>query len=150
MIKGIGHTGLVVANIEKEVAFYRDVIGLTIVQEKNIVAPENGGHTAIPSVHRKLVFMGHPNSEHMLELVCYIDPPSPSGQPLDRHQINSIHISFNVSGLEKLYKDFLTKGVKFLTPPKLTHRKEGGQARICYAQDPEGNWLEFIEEITDA
>jgi extradiol dioxygenase family protein len=48
-----------------------------------------------------------------------------------------------------VYKELLSKGVKFLTEPKVINRKEGGSVCICYAQDPEGNWLEFLEEIED-
>jgi len=34
---------------------------------------------------------------------------------------------------------------RFLTPPKVVNRPESAPVCLCYAQDPEGNWLEFKE-----
>ena len=76
MIEKISHTGLVVQDIERPVAFYRDLIGLTVIREKETIAPPTGDYTAIPNVHRKLVVLGKPSCDHLLELVYYINPPS--------------------------------------------------------------------------
>ena len=149
MITGLNHTGLVVQDIEKQVAFYRDVIGLRVVRDKEVVAPETGDHTGFPDVHRRLVFLGSDNGEHMLELIYYFNPPSPVGHQLEHHQVNSVHICFNVNNLDDIYIDLSEKGVRFFTPPKVINRPVGGRVGICYAQDPEGNWLEFIEEFNE-
>jgi catechol 2,3-dioxygenase-like lactoylglutathione lyase family enzyme len=42
MIGRIVHTGLVVQNIGKMAAFYRDLIGLTVIREKEAIAPLTG------------------------------------------------------------------------------------------------------------
>ncbi|RMF84437.1 MAG: VOC family protein [Nitrospinota bacterium] len=145
MISGFNHTGLVVRDMEKAVAFYRDVLGLQVMQEIDSKAPPEGDHTGIPGAHRKLVFLGKPGGEHRLELVYYAEPPSPAGTPLDRHLTGSSHLCFDVEDLEQVYQNLSRQGVRFLTPPKFRHTPDGGRVGICYAQDPEGNWLEFIE-----
>ena len=38
MIKGMHHTGLVVRDLEKAVEFYRDVIGLKVIEERERIA----------------------------------------------------------------------------------------------------------------
>lgn len=149
MIKGISHTGLVVQDIDKQVTFYRDVIGLKIIDEKEIIAPQTGDNTNIPDVRRKLVFLRNAVGKHSLELIYYIEPPSPTGSPLDRHQVNAMHLCFEIENLQAAYKEFSEKGVRFLTPPKVIEMPKGGSVCLCYAQDPEGNWLEFIEELPD-
>jgi catechol 2,3-dioxygenase-like lactoylglutathione lyase family enzyme len=93
------------------------------------------------------VVLGRPNCDHLLELVYYINPPSPVASQLDRHQVNASHLCFNVQDINDVYNDLSGKGVRFLTPPKFLDREGGSRVGICYAQDPEGNWLEFIEEI---
>jgi catechol 2,3-dioxygenase-like lactoylglutathione lyase family enzyme len=146
MVTGFNHTGFVVQDMENMVAFYRDTLGLKVVREVDSKAPPEGDHTGIPGAHRTLIFVGKPPEEkHVLELVHFINPPSPKGH-LARNQLGAAHLCFNVENLEKLHKDLSAKGLKFVTPPKFRAMPDGSRRGICYAQDPEGNWLEFIQE----
>ena len=52
---------------------------------------------------------------------------------------------FNVDDLEGLHRRLSAEGIEFVTPPILKDTPDGGRRGICYARDPEGNWLEFIE-----
>jgi catechol 2,3-dioxygenase-like lactoylglutathione lyase family enzyme len=106
-------------------------------------APESGDHTGIPGAHRTLIFVGK-GGGHALELVYYIYPDSPSGH-LNRNQLGAAHVCFNVENIEELYQDLTNNGVKFVTPPIMTDTETGGRHGISYCQDPEGNWLEFIQ-----
>ncbi len=143
MITGFNHSGFVVKNLEKMISFYRDDLGLKIEREVDSRAPESGDHTGIPGAHRTLIFVGK-GGEHTLELVYFINPKSPSGH-LERHQLGASHICFNVEKIEDLYKDLLSKGVNFVTPPIMSITEDGREKGICYCQDPEGNWIEFIQ-----
>ena len=147
MIAGFNHSGFVVQDIDLMVAFYRDTLGLTVMNEIDSVAPPEGDHTGIPGAHRTLVFVGKPKVDHALELVHFIDPPSPGGH-LDRHQLGAAHICFNVTALEALHQALSSKGVRFVTEPIMTDTPEGLRRGICYAQDPEGNYVEFIQPPT--
>ena len=149
MVTGFNHSGFVVKDIEKMIAFYRDALGLRVVREIDSVAPPEGDHTGISGAHRRLVFMGKAEGGHALELVYYISPPSPDGY-LDRHQLSAAHVCFDVEDLQRLYDDLSAKGVRFTTPPKYSTLPSGARRGICYAQDPEGNWLEFLETPAEA
>ncbi|MBM3958807.1 MAG: VOC family protein [SAR202 cluster bacterium] len=142
MVSSFNHTGIVVKDVGKMVAFYTEVLGLKKLREIDSVAPPTGDHTGIPGARRKLVFVGFPDG-HQIELVHYIDPPSPRGH-LDKHQFGATHICFNVDDLASLHRALSSRGVKFVTTPKFRDMP-GGKIGIVYAQDPEGNWLEFIE-----
>lgn len=144
MVTGFNHSGFVVRDLDTVIAFYRDALGLEVVREVDSVAPPEGDHTGIPGARRKLVFVGKPDGGHLLELVHFIDPPSPEGH-LDRHQQGAAHVCFNVEGLEEFHGRLSRQGVRFLTPPRYRDTPDGGRTGICYARDPEGNWLEFIE-----
>ena len=148
MIKGFEHVGLVVKDAEKQKAFYCDTLGLRVLSEREVPAPPTGDHTNIPGVRRKLIFLGDPNGKEILELVYYIDPPSPMGQPIYPNQLNAIHLCFNVAHLQEKYRELSGKGVRFLTPPKIIDGPGGSSVCLCYAQDPEGNWLEFKEVLS--
>ena len=110
MITGFNHSGFVVKDIEKMVAFYRDSLGLTVMREVDSVAPPEGDHTGIPGAHRTLVFVGKPEGEHALELVHFIEPPSPEGH-LHRHQLGAAHICFNVTDLAALAEKLKAEGI---------------------------------------
>jgi catechol 2,3-dioxygenase-like lactoylglutathione lyase family enzyme len=146
VITGFNHTGFVVDDLDGMVRFYRDTLGLTVVRERESVAPASGDHTGIPGAHRMLVFVGRPEGSHVLELVHYIDPPSPPGH-LRNNQLGSAHVAFNVEDLAGLHQRLAAEGVRFVTPPLREEVGPGRLVNICYAQDPEGNWLEFIEAI---
>ena len=143
MVIGFNHSGIVINDLQTTISFYRDSLGLEVTREIDSFAPPEGDHTGIPGARRKLVFMGHPNSEHVLELVHFIEPASPEGH-LDRHQLGASHVCFNVEKLDELHERLTKQGVRFLTKPKYRDA-DGIRTGICYAQDPEGNWLEFIE-----
>ena len=143
MVTGFNHSGFVVQDIDVMVAFYRDTLGLTVVREADSIAPEGGDHTGFPGARRRLVFVGKPEGEHLLELVHYRHPPSPEGH-LRRNQLGAGHVCFNVDDLPRFYDDLRSKGVEFVTPPKFRDSDDGARTGVCYARDPEGNWLEFI------
>ena len=144
MVTGFNHSGFVVRDLEAMVRFYHDVLGLSVMREVDSVAPPTGDHTGIPGARRKLVFVGFPGDEHALELVHYVHPPSPDGH-LDRNQLGAAHVCFNVEDLDALHQRLSAKGVRFVTAPVFRDRPDGGRVGVCYAQDPEGNWLEFIQ-----
>lgn len=144
MITGFNHSGFVVRDIDKMVEFYRDVLGLEVMREVDSVAPPEGDHTGIPGARRTLVFVGKTDGEHALELVHFREPPSPEGH-LERNQLGAAHVCFNVDDLEGLYRDLTARGIQFVTQPLWRDTPNGGRRGICYCQDPEGNWLEFIQ-----
>jgi catechol 2,3-dioxygenase-like lactoylglutathione lyase family enzyme len=140
MMTGFEHVGLVVRDVEKQKTFYRDILGLQVLHEREVLG--------IPGVRRKLIFLGNEKGEELLELVHYIDPPSPMGQPIYPNQVNSIHLCFNIVNLQNHYRELSDKGIRFLTPPKVIEGPGGVSVCLCYAQDPEGNWLEFKEVLS--
>ncbi|MDP6101976.1 MAG: VOC family protein [Dehalococcoidia bacterium] len=141
MVTGFNHSGFVVNDLEMMVRFYRDSL---VIREVDSVAPPAGDRTGIPRAHRTLVFLRREGAEHGIELVHFIDPPSPDGH-LDRNQLGAAHLCFNVGDLENLHSRLKEERIEFVTPPKFRETPGGGRRGICYPMDPEGNWLEFIE-----
>ena len=65
---------------------------------------------------------------------------------MNRNQLGASHICFNVNSISEIYQSLSQKGIKFVTEPIYTINPEGKKRGVCYAADPEGNWLEFIGE----
>ncbi len=144
MISGFHHTGLTVRDLDKMVRFYTEELGLKVLREVDSVAPPGGDHTGVPGARRRLVFVGLEN-DHQIELICYVDPPAEDGH-LDKHQLGFTHVCFRVADLRHSYESLTARGVRFATGPKYRDI-DGRKVGAVYAQDPEGNWLEFIEGL---
>ena len=144
MVTGFNHSGIVVRDLSAMIEFYCNELGLQVLREVDSIAPEGGDHTGILGAKRKLVFVGLPDDAHQIELVHYLDP-IPSDGHLHHHQFGSSHVCFNVSGLDGIHSRLSAKGVRFVTEPKYRTTPDGARVGICYALDPEGNYLEFLE-----
>ena len=76
-------------------------------------------------------------------MIRYLEPESTEGH-VDRYQLGSMHVCFDVSDLRQTWQRLKARGVRFLTEPKFRDRA-GSRLGVVYAQDPEDNWLEFVE-----
>ena len=142
MVTGLNHTGIVVDDLDLMVSFYCDDLGLAELNRVESNAPPEGNHTGIPGSRRTLVFVGLEDG-HRIELVKYHEPVSADRQQ-EMTQLGTAHICFNVGDIEKTHADLSARGIRFVTAPVI-RETENGRHGIVYAQDPEGNWLEFIE-----
>ncbi len=147
MITGFNHSGFVVKNIDKQVDFYQNVLGLKVIRKTN-PGPEGSKHTGIPNAYRALVFLGKQENEHLIELVQFIKPKITEDGHAPNTHIGAAHICFNVTNLMEMYKSMVEKNMKFVTEPVIRTTESGDTTTICYGQDPEGNWLEFIEKTS--
>ncbi len=143
MITGLHHTGIVVLDLPSMVRFYSEDLGLQVLLELDSVAPPEGNHTGIQGARRQLVFLGWSKEQHQIELVHYLDPPATDGH-VDKHRLGSTHVCFNVNDIRCVYDSLIRKGVQFVTEPKFSP-SPNGEVGVVYAQDPELNWLEFIQ-----
>lgn len=55
-----------------------------------------------------------------------------------------LHIAFTVENLDKVYKDMTDEGIQFVSKPTIS---PNGKAYVCFCRDPEGNYLELVEEL---
>lgn len=146
MITGFFHTGFVVEDLEAMVAFYRDVLGLTVLQEREVSGAIAERIVGVPGAHLRLAFLGREGERYALELLRYVYPPGMDGhQPVN--SLGATHLSFYVQGLDEMHRELAGQGVRFINSPTLNEAPDGARRKVCYAQDPEGNWLEFIEVL---
>jgi lactoylglutathione lyase len=112
---------LSVANVHRSVAFYRDVLGATVLREGeptflrlgNIWLTINGGGGG---------------TDDKPEVVAW-----PSHDP----NTLSIFLNFRVTGIMRYYELWSSRGARFITKPKV-HATE----LRCYMRDPDGYLIE--------
>ncbi len=143
MLKGFHHTGFVVRDIEKSVAFYTEVMGLEATMRLEVDGEFAERIVGFEGAHLKVAFLNMGDG-HNLELVQYIYPPSAEGQ-INRNDLGASHLAFLVDNVEEYHANMSEKGLRFLGPPPTLIQDGKVVVKAIYAQDPDNNWLEFAE-----
>ena len=75
MINRLHHTGFVVSDRDKSVAFYRDVVGLELIAEYERVGPGIDAVIGYEDTHLIIANLDL-GGGHILELIQYLNPPA--------------------------------------------------------------------------
>ena len=141
MITGMNHTGFVVKDIDKSLAFYTEVVGLEINWRGESEGGPVGQIVGYEDSHLKLALLRiGPEGGHVLELIEYVKPPSAERPTDERAVLGASHLAFNVTDIDGTFQRLLDAGASELNPPV---DLEGGRM-ACYLQDPDGNWIELV------
>lgn len=119
------HTMIRVRDMDASLAFYRDTLGLEVVE-----------HFELPGADATLAFLKDPATGMEIELTYNHD-----GRDYDLGDAFG-HLAFFVKSVDEKYEELSTKGVEFPLKPKTM--KNG--TRIAFAADPTGYKIEFIED----
>ena len=106
MISSIHHSAINVSNMERSIAFYRDILGMKVlwdsVQEGvKYEGPICDKITGCPGTEQHIVYLGIGGD--FLELVEY----TPKGKPLENHKASdtgSGHVCFKTDDINALYE----------------------------------------------
>ena len=149
MLVNVFHFSFTVANLERSVAFYRDLLGLKVVYEGVHDKPYTATQVAFPNAYLKVAFLtldGYPEtrSGHFLELLEYVNP---RGEPTDTatNRPGASHIAFQVDDLVAEYTRLKAAGVRFKSEPVeiMAGRNAGGFT--IYFLDPDNITLEMVQ-----
>lgn len=143
-LEWLNHTGFVVSDMERSLAFYKDVLGLT--EEMNGIREGAGISEVVgyPDAKLHVVYLGTGDLKHSVELIQYINPPGGKISPTERNAVGACHLGIVVDDLDAVYEDLSGKGAQFLGPPVVRESNIYGR-KVVYLQDPDGNWLELLE-----
>ena len=141
-VRGFHHTSFTVSDIDRSVAFYRDVLGMELVAQ----SVEGSGEIVdkilgMPGARVKTAFLTA--GGHMLELFQYLNP---MGRPYDRRtcDVGPTHIALLVSDIHEGYRTLSAKGVPFKSAPQ-AFEKDGETHWACYMTDPDGITVELYQ-----
>ena len=140
MIKAMHHSGFVVADLDKATSFYRDVVGLKVLDTRERTGTAISQVVGYENCHIKAVDVGTGDG-HRLELIQYVNPPARDRQSEERSMIGSSHLCLHVDDIDATFNRLVENGAKKMNPP--AELAPGRWA--CYLQDPDGNWIELLE-----
>lgn len=146
MVTGVGHTGLVVRDMDKMVAFYRDTFGFEVVLDTRVEGNEADRIVGFHVERERIVILKL--GEHEIELLEY--RPSGRDYPEDyrSNDLFGVHLALKTNDMQHAYGKLKEKGVTILsegpqTIPE-THPVFAG-TKVLYFCDPEGHPLELIQ-----
>ncbi len=145
-VQWMNHTGFVVSDMERSLAFYRDMLGLSIERDQILEGEFISELVGYPDARLHIVYLGPGDMRHSVELIEYLNPPSVPVELPQRFQVGATHLGVMVDDLDAFYEELSAKGVRFVSPPAERPNPVYPAARKgCYMQDPDGNWLELLE-----
>jgi catechol 2,3-dioxygenase-like lactoylglutathione lyase family enzyme len=145
LFTGTFHVGFSVADMNRSLAFYRDILGFELLVDMNWTAPYLGQIVGYPGAYLHRVFLRLPNTEVRLELIEYREPRG-TVRPLETKDPGNGHICLFVEDLRKTFADLKAKGVRFRSeePVEITEGVNKGSL-AAYLNDPDGIAMELIQ-----
>lgn len=141
-ITGLRHTGIVVADLDDALSFYRGVLGFRIerrMEEGGTYLSEVLDIAGVTVVTVKMTVPGG----GMVELLHFPDHQK-DRLPAELTSLGLTHIALSVDDLEALCADLQQRGISFRSDPRIS---PDGKVKIAFCQAPDGTWLELVEEL---
>ncbi len=122
------YTGIRVNDMDESIRFYTDVLGMKVVEKREIMKPTKG----------EIVTLKSKDSSQLLELNFYevVSPfyaPYVNGEDLD-------HLAFDVEDLEANVSALRRKGIEVVVEPF-----QIGGSKQAFVKDPNGIWIELLQ-----
>lgn len=134
---GLHHASLLIADLERALAFYRDVLGMSVSDRR----PDLGYPGAwLETGSQQLHLLRLPNPDVQDTQVPQAQGCAGAADPLvgrPAHGGRDRHVALLIGNLDRLRQRLETGGVAY------TLSRSGRRALFC--RDPDGNALEFIE-----
>jgi catechol 2,3-dioxygenase-like lactoylglutathione lyase family enzyme len=146
----IDHVNLVVEDLEKMIAFYRDALGLSLTRRVTISGQWIGAVVGLGDVNAEVVYLDFPQGPR-IELIRYNAPITGRPAGVDKPNAPGLrHMAFKVDDIDALVARLQQAGVRFFSDVQSVPQSQvtyagGVRKRLVYFQDPEGNLLELCE-----
>jgi catechol 2,3-dioxygenase-like lactoylglutathione lyase family enzyme len=153
MIRGLHHAAIHVRDMDRMMAFYRDVVGLPVVWDEvfsDEIAANLTGYRGV-RVRSASFLLGKQRvgELHTLELCQYLNP-QPRDVGLEFADMGSKHIAVYVDDLENTYRELKERGVPFRCPPQY-YTEDSTPPFVGVGEtfflDPEGNAIQLVERV---
>ena len=152
-INGLAEVVLMVQDLERSVAFYRDVVGMPVVVEEVESFTQGTGMWQM-GASRQAAYVRWREGPDESFLVLDQWPPErrPPGAPAKLFQIGVHHFGFWVDDIEAVLERSRQAGCKVLSEPREGDAKaygepEGRKIRAAFIEDPDGNIVQLDQRV---
>ena len=150
MLKGILHVGLTVTDLDRSVAFYRDMLGLAYLGEMEMEGPETEQLFQQKGCKARVAYLNGSRelAAPPVELIQFVGQ-YPDRQAGDLFRTSISELCFAVEDIDREYRRLQEMGVEFLSEPQTFDSTEYGfgKSRAVYLRDPDGIILELLQTL---
>ena len=146
----IDHVGITVSDLDRALAFYRDLLGLRVIADTTVAEPEVAELLGLDSVQLRIADLDSGDGR-IVELLQYLQP---KGRRIAYESSDSAtaHVAFTVDDLDALRGRLTAAGVSIVSRRQIKISEPGGafDGAIClYVRDPDGVILELVQRPRD-
>jgi len=141
MITKMRHTGIVVTDMDRSLKFYRDLLGLEVVLDREQSNAFLDKLLALEHVKMRVAIVKAQDG-NQIELFQFYSHPD---KPVDQVTINRVgcsHVCFAVDDVDKDYQRLRDAGIQFNCSPTVS---PDGYAKVTYGHDPDGTTIELTQ-----
>ena len=144
MLAKLDHVGFSVWDLDRSLAFYRNLLGLELDWERVYEEEYVRRVVGYPGLRLRCAMLKLPGTKTRLELLHY---DGVSRQRVDMHRANpgNSHICIAVRDLDKIYQRLQSVGVECVSPPVVSTAGRYKGSKQVYLHDPDGISLQLME-----
>ncbi|PYL37073.1 MAG: glyoxalase/bleomycin resistance/dioxygenase family protein [Verrucomicrobia bacterium] len=137
------HTGITVTNLERSLAFWRDVLGFELSQRAHHTGDLASEVTGVPGAEISIaVLKGYGQK---IELLEYLAPPTRKHVDLKPCDVGAVHVALTVDDLDAVLNMIAASGWKAAGKPQTLKTGPNAGKRVIYVRDPDGTTIEFMQ-----
>jgi len=139
------HTGITVSNLERSLAFWRDVLGFEFSHRTHQTGELASEITGVRDAEISLAVLKAPGG-HKIELLQYDAPPDRK-QHVDLRpcDVGHVHVALAVDDLDAVLHAIVASGWAATGKPQTLQSGPNAGKRVVYVRDPDGTTIEFMQ-----
>jgi catechol 2,3-dioxygenase-like lactoylglutathione lyase family enzyme len=138
------HTGITVSNLERSLAFWRDLLGFELSHTAHQTGELAKEITGIAGAELKLAVLKAPGG-HKIELLQYLAPSDRNHAHLRPCDVGHVHVTLLVNDLDAVLEKISASGWKAAGKPQTLKSGPNTGKRVIYVRDPDGTTIEFMQ-----
>jgi catechol 2,3-dioxygenase-like lactoylglutathione lyase family enzyme len=137
------HTGFTVSNLERSLAFWRDVLGFELSHRAHHSGDLASEVTGVAGAEISIAVLKA--SGHKIELLEYHAPADRRRADLRPCDVGSVHVALTVNDLDTVLNAIASSGWQAAGKPQTLKSGPNAGKRVIYIRDPDGITIELMQ-----
>jgi catechol 2,3-dioxygenase-like lactoylglutathione lyase family enzyme len=143
-VSGFDHVSVTTRDLDASIDFYSGHLQMTVLESGESEGGPLDELLGIEDVRIRFADLDL-GEGRVLELIQFVQP---TGTPVSKEQWDpgATHIGLRVGDIDSLHDRLRDGGVRVISKPvRLTEEGAWDGARVLYAVDPDGTWVELVQ-----